>query len=104
VEGLRADVARLALRVRRAPLDRLRDGLLGSFVGVMQLGAAALFDLLAELVMAARFPMLLLASWSTVARLTSAAFLSAGAKLGSADATLREDHVKPHGAVGRGSA
>ena len=48
VEGLRADEARLALRVRRALLDRDRDGLLGFFVGVVLFGTAALFYLFAE--------------------------------------------------------
>ena len=60
------------------------------------LGATALFDLLAELIVAARVPMLLLASWSTVACTAAAAPLSAGAKLGSADGALREDHVEPN--------
>ena len=47
--------------------------------------------------MPAALPVLLLASWSTVARLTSAALLSAGAKLDSADGALREEeHVEPN--------
>jgi len=104
VERLRADEARLTRRVVRALLNRDRDGLLAFFVSVKLLGAAALFYLLAELVMAARVPVLLLASWSTVEGLAAAAPLSAGAKLGSADGTLREDHVEPQCVVGKGSA
>jgi hypothetical protein len=47
VDGLRADVARLALRVVRAFLGGLREELLVFFVGVILLGAAALFYLFA---------------------------------------------------------
>ena len=41
MDGLHADVARLAFSVLRALLDRGRDGLLVFFVGVVLFGAAA---------------------------------------------------------------
>ena len=68
--------AHLALRVVGAFLDRDRDGLRVHFVGVVLLGAAALFYLLAELVVPALFPMLHLAFRPTVACAAAAAFLA----------------------------
>jgi hypothetical protein len=47
VEGLRADVARLALRDVRAFLGCDRDGLLEFFVGVVLFGATGLLYLFA---------------------------------------------------------
>jgi hypothetical protein len=76
VEGLRADEARLALRVVGALLDRDRDGLLVFFVGVILFVSTSLFNLLAELVMAALFPVFFLALRSAVARAAAAAFLA----------------------------
>jgi len=104
VERLRADEARLTRRVVRALLNRDRDGLLAFFVSVKLLGAAALFYLLAELVMAARVPVLLLASWSTVEGLAAATLLGRAWERYRTCGAMREDHFKPQGVVGRGSA
>ena len=57
MEGLRADVARLALRVVRARLDRDRDGLRVLLICVVSLGATSPFYWFAERVVAAFFPM-----------------------------------------------
>ena len=78
MDGLRADVACLALRVVRARLDRDRDGLRVSLIGIMLFGAACLSYLFAELVVAALFPVLFLAFGPTVARAAAAAFLPQG--------------------------
>ena len=74
MDGLRADVARLALRVVGALLARKREGLLVFFVGVVLLGAAALFYPFAQIFVPA-VPMLLLASRPAVACLAAAALL-----------------------------
>ena len=78
VEGLRADVARLALRVVRALLDRDRDGRRVLLIRIVLLGAARFLYVFAELIMAARFPVLFLAFGSTVACAAAAAFLAPG--------------------------
>ena len=75
MEGLRADVARLALRVLGARLGRDRDGLRVLLIRMKLLGAACFFYLLAELVVPAFFPVLHLAFRPTVARAAAAAFL-----------------------------
>ena len=75
MKGLRADVARLPLGVLRARLRRDRDGRRVLLVGMELLGAAVLFNLLAELVMAAFFPVLCLADWATVKCFAAAALL-----------------------------
>ena len=75
---MRADVARLPLRVVRAFLDRDRDGLLVFFVGVILFVSTSLFNLLAELVMTTLFPVLFLALGAAVARAAAAAFLAQG--------------------------
>jgi len=94
VEGLRADVARLALGVLGAFLGRDRDGLRIPLVSVVLFGAACFFYFFAELVVPAFFPMLHLAFRPTVARAAAAAFLAQGQpKLGGADGALREDHL-----------
>jgi hypothetical protein len=63
-----------------------------SHVRMIQLGAACLFYFLAELVVAALFPVLRLASWPTVACAAAAAFLSRRkAKRGCAGGALREE-------------
>jgi hypothetical protein len=90
--GFRADVAGLAFRVLRAFLDRVRHGLRVLIVGMILLGAAASFNLLADLVMAAFFPVLRLAGWPAVARLAAAALFGQARKRGSARGTLCEDH------------
>jgi hypothetical protein len=57
------------------------------------LGAAAFLNLFAELVMAAFFPVLLLAGRPAVARSAAAAFLPQSMTKGSsARSALREDH------------
>ena len=78
MEGLRADVARLALGVLGARLRRDHYGLRVSLVGIISLGAACLFYFFAELVMAALLPMFFLAFRSAVARAAAAAFLAQG--------------------------
>jgi len=69
VQGLRADVARLPLRVVRARLDRDRDGLLVFFVGVVLLGVAAAVDPFTNLLVAAA-PVVMLARGITISHLT----------------------------------
>ena len=76
VEGLRADVARLALCVVGALLDRDRDGLCVLLICVVLLGTTSLFYWFAELVVATRFPVLFLAFSPTVAGAAAAAFLA----------------------------
>ena len=61
MEGLRADKARLALRVLGARLRRDRDGLGVLLICIVLLGAACFFYFFAELVMATLFPVLFLA-------------------------------------------
>ena len=93
MQGLRADVARLALRVLRARLRRDRYGLRVLGICVVLLGAACFLYLLAELVVPAFFPVLHLAFGPTVARAAAAAFLARGQpKLSGADGALRQDH------------
>ena len=76
VEGLRADVARLALGVVRAFLGRDRDGLRVLLICVVLLGSARFFYWFAERVVAALFPVLFLAFGPAVACAAAAAFLS----------------------------
>jgi hypothetical protein len=78
MEGLRADVARLALRVVCAFLGRDRDGLRVLRVCMKLLGAACLFYFFTELVMAALLPVLFLARRAAVACAAAAAFLAQG--------------------------
>ena len=68
MDGLRADVARLPLRVLGARLDGLRDGLLVFFVGVVLFCVAAAVYSLADLLVAAA-PVVVLASFITISRL-----------------------------------
>ena len=65
MEGLGADVARLALRVVGARLDRDRDGLFVFFVGVVLFRVAGAVYSLADLLVAAA-PVVLLASGTTI--------------------------------------
>ena len=93
VQRLRADVARLPLGVLGAFLDRDRDGLRVSRIGIILFGTACLFYCFTELVVAALFPVLHLAFGPAVARAAAAAFLAQGQpKVGGADGALREDH------------
>ena len=66
VEEIPTDVARLAFRVRRARLDRDRDGLLVFFVGVVLLRVTAAVYFLTTFAAAA--PVVMLASGVTVPR------------------------------------
>ena len=92
VEGFRANVARLALRVGRALLDRDRDRLLVFFVGVVLFRAATALDLLAEGFVAALLPVQLLAVLATVARLAYAASEPLVFEGRSARGALCQDH------------
>jgi hypothetical protein len=93
MQSLRADEARLALRVLRARLRRDRHGLRVFLICVVLLSAACFFYCFAELVVPAFFPMLHLAFGPAVACAAAAAFLPQGqAKVGGADGALREDH------------
>ena len=65
MQGLRADVARLALRVVRARLDGLRDGLLVFFVCIILFCVAAAVDPFTNLLVAAA-PVVMLASRITI--------------------------------------
>ena len=76
-----------------ARLDRDRDGLLVFFVGVVLLRAAAFFYLFAEVFVPARgVPVLLLASWTAVARLAAAALLGSVRQRGGAGGAVCEEH------------
>ena len=76
MQRLGTDVARLALRVFRARLRRDHDGLRVLRVGIILLGAACFLYFLAEIIVAALFPVLHLAFGPTVARAAAAAFLA----------------------------
>ena len=76
MQSFRADVARLPLRIVGAFLDRGRNGLRVLVICVVLFGTACFFNLLAELVMAALFPVLHLAGCPAVARAAAAAFLA----------------------------
>ena len=78
MKSLRADVARLALRVLGARLRRDRYGRRVLLICIILLGAACFFYFLAELVVAALFPVLHLAFRPAVARAAAAAFLAQG--------------------------
>ena len=94
MQGLRANVARLVLRVLLTRLRGDRYGLRVLLICVVLLGAACFLYWFAERVVAARFPVCFLAFGSAVARAAAAAFLAQGKpKLGGADGALREDHL-----------
>ena len=90
MESLRADVARLALRVLGALLDRDRDGLRVLAICVVLLGAASFLYFFAELVMASLLPVLFLAVGAAVARLAAAALLGRVLERDRAGGALRE--------------
>ena len=81
----------MALRVRRARLDRDRDGLLVFFVGVVLLRVAAAVYFLTNLLVAAA-PVVMLASGVTVARVTSNASRRVVGQWGGAGGAVCEDH------------
>ena len=90
--SLSANVARLALRVRGAGLDGLRDGLLVLFVGVVLLCVAAAVYLLTHLLVAAA-PVVHLASLVTVSRRASHASRRGVGQWGGAGGAGCEDHL-----------
>ena len=90
VEGLRADVARLALRIVRALFDCVRDGLLVLFVGIVLFRAAATLNLLTKGLVG--FPVPLLAVSAAVAELADPASKTLGFEGGSALGAFCEDH------------
>ena len=98
MEGLRADVARLALRVVRARLDRDRDGLLVFFVGVVLLRVAAAVYFLTHLLVAAA-PVVMLASGVAVARFASNAPRRVVGQWGGAGGAVCEDNFALAGSV-----
>ena len=96
MERLRADVARLALRVLGARLRRDRDGRRVLLICIILFGAACFLYQFAEFVMAALFPVFLLAGRPTVAGLAAAALLGGPRwQSGSADWALCEEHAAP---------
>ena len=76
MEGLRADEARLPIRVVSAFLGRDRDSFRVLLIRIVLLRATSPFNLLAERVMTALFPVLHLALGAAVARAAAAAFLA----------------------------
>jgi hypothetical protein len=91
MDGLRADVARMALRVGRAFLDRDRDGLLVFFVGVVFFRVAAAVYFLTNLLVAAA-PVVHLASPIAVSNLTSNTPRRVVGQWGGASGAICEDH------------
>ena len=98
MHGLETDVARLALRVVRALLDRDRDGLLVFFVGVVLLRVAAAVYFLAHLLVAAA-PVVVLASFVAVPQFTSNASRRVVGQWGGAGGAICEDHFALAGSV-----
>jgi hypothetical protein len=92
VESLRADVARLALRVLGALLYRGRDGLFVFFVGVVLLCVAAAVYLLTDLLVAAA-PVVMLASFVTISCMTAHASRRVVGQWGGAGGACCEDHL-----------
>ena len=76
MQGLRADEARLPLRVLRASLRRDGYGLRVLLICVVLFGAACFLYLLTEIIVATLFPVLHLAFRTAVARAAAAAFLA----------------------------
>jgi hypothetical protein len=74
MQGLRADEARLALRVLGAFFDRDCDCLRVLLICVVLLGSTRFFYWFAELIVAALFPVLHLAGCPAVACAAAAAF------------------------------
>ena len=80
------------LRVLGARLDRLRDGLLVFFVGVVLLRVAAAVYFLTHLLVAAA-PVVHLASLVTVSHMTSNASRRVVGQWGGASGAICEDHL-----------
>ena len=94
MDGLRADVASPALRVRRTFLYRDRDELLVLFVGIELFRAAATLNLLTKGLVA--FPVPRLAFPAAVAELADRASKALDFEGGSARGAFGEDHVIRH--------
>ena len=91
LDGLHTNIARLPLRVRRARLDRGRDGLLVFFVGVILFCVAAAVYFLTHLLVAAA-PVVVLASRVTVAKFTPYTTRRVVGQWGGAGGASCEDH------------
>ena len=91
MHGLETDVAFLALCVDGARLDRLRDGLLVFFVGIILFCVATAVYFLTHLLVAAA-PVVMLASLVTVAQFTSNASRRVVGQWGGAGGAICEDH------------
>ena len=91
MQGLRADVARLALRVVGAFRDRDRDGLFVFFVGVVLFRVAAAVYFLTHLLVAAA-PVVVLARRVTIASPTSNTSRRVVGQWGGAGGAICEDH------------
>ena len=88
----------MALRVVRARLDGLRDGLLVFFVGVVLFCVAAAVYLLADLLVAAA-PVVMLASRIAIASVTSNTTRRVVGQWGGAGGAICEDHFALAGSV-----
>ena len=91
MHGLETDVAFLALRVRRAFLDRDRDGLLVFFVCIVSFCVTGAVYLLTHLLVAAA-PVVMLASGVAVAQFTSNTSRRVVGQWGGAGGAFCEDH------------
>ena len=98
MEGLRADEARLALRVLGALFDRDRDGLFVFFVGVVLFCVAAAVDTFTDLLVAAA-PVVMLASFVAVSRVASNTSRRVVGQWGGAGGAICEDHFALAGSV-----
>ena len=92
LDGLHTNIARLPLRVRRARLDRGRDGLLVFFVGVVLFRVTAAVYLLANLLVAAA-PVVMLASFVTISCMASNTTRRVVGQWGGAGGAICEDHL-----------
>ena len=94
MEGLRADVARLALHVLGARLDGLRDGLLVFFVGVVLFRATAPLNPTTKRLVSAPLPVLALAGLIAISGLApTTPFLVVVGQWGGAGGAVCEDHL-----------
>jgi hypothetical protein len=92
MQSLRADEARLALRVGRARLDRDRDGLLVFFVCIILFCVAAAVYFLTHLLVAAA-PVVMLASFVAVSCMAPYASRRGVGQWSGAGGACCEDHL-----------
>jgi hypothetical protein len=97
VHGLETDVAFLALRVVRARLDGLRDGLFVFFICIILFRVAAAVYFLTHLLVAAA-PVVMLACRVTIANFTADASRRVVGQWGGAGGASCEDHFSVTGA------